>query len=149
MLAKARACASSPVPNYPDPPIPHNGYVIRPPLSSYGINAPVAGVRRCRRDLPRSPRTQSSANGGFASTTDVAHALNSHHADERVVGLVAPEPHSCRELLIKLVRWHVGLLPAVRRDHVPVGPGCAVDDLKDPRALQIVTRTDYTHSVSI
>ena len=78
----------------------------------------------------------------MADQLDVAHPLNSHHADERTVGHATPESHSCRELLIKLVRRHVGLLPAVRRDHVPVGLGCAVDDLKDPRAFQIMTRAN-------
>ena len=85
----------------------------------------------------------------MADQLDVAHALNSHDTDERAVGLVAPESHSCREFLIKLVLWHVGLLPAVRRDHVPVGLGCAVDDLKDARTLEVVTRANHTHTASI
>jgi hypothetical protein len=80
---------------------------------------------------------------------DVADLLNSHDADERAVGLVFPETHSGPELLIKLAGWHVGVLPAVRRDHVPVGLGCAVDDLKDARTLDTVTRANYTHIASI
>jgi hypothetical protein len=78
-----------------------------------------------------------------ADQLDVAHPLDAHDAGQHAVALVTPEHHAGGDLRVELVRRHVRLAPAIRRDHVPVGLGRRVDDAEDRRALVVMADADH------
>jgi hypothetical protein len=67
---------------------------------------------------------------------------NAHHADELAFHLVARESDARGDLLGELGDTHVGLVPAVRRDHPAVGFGGGVDDRKDRFVILIAAGTN-------
>ena len=69
-----------------------------------------------------------------------SHRLDAHDAEELAVVLVAPEAHARGDLAVELVRAHVRLVPAVRRDHAAVGLRGGVDDRQDRLALVVAAR---------
>ena len=48
----------------------------------------------------------------MADQLDVAHRLDAHHADQRAVGLIAPETPAAISPS-RLASRHVGLMPAI------------------------------------
>ncbi len=82
---------------------------------------------------------------GVTNKIDVAHRLESHHANQRTVLLVAPERYAGGDLLIELRRRHIGVVPSIGRNHPAISLGSSIDDRKDLRTLVSAARTDAVH----
>jgi hypothetical protein len=86
---------------------------------------------------------------GVADQIDVAHRLDSHDADQRAVGLVAPERDPGGDLAIELAQRHVRLVPAIGWDDATICLGGSVDDREDRRSLVITARADAGHDANL
>ena len=62
---------------------------------------------------------------------DVTNRLDAHHTCKAAVFLLAPEYDASGDLAIELLPRHVGLVPAIGRDHTTISFGRGVDDRKD------------------
>src|SRR5919109_609999 len=71
--------------------------------------------------------------------------LDAHYAKQLAVALVPPEHNSGGDLAVELVRRHVGLVPAIGRDHAAIGLGGGVDDCEDRLTLIISAAADGRH----
>ncbi len=67
-------------------------------------------------------------NVGVANKGDVAHGLNAHDAGKLAAGFVSPENYTFVDFMLKLVRGHVGVGPAIGGDDAFVSAGAVVDD---------------------
>jgi hypothetical protein len=66
---------------------------------------------------------------GMPDQVDVSHRLDPHHPDQLTAGLVSPERHPGRDLLVELIRRHIRLAPAVGGYHAAIRLRRRVDDL--------------------
>src|SRR5262249_43920739 len=82
---------------------------------------------------------------GVTDEIDVTHRLGAHDAEQPVVLLMPPEHDPGGDLAIELVARHVGLVPAVGRDHPAVGLSGGVDDREYGGALVATTGADHAH----
>ena len=80
-----------------------------------------------------------------ADQVDVAHGLDAHDAQQRAVGLVAPERHPGGDLAVELVRRHVRLVPAIGGDHSAIRLGGLVHDREDRGALVVAAGANVAH----
>src|SRR5882672_590261 len=85
----------------------------------------------------------------MADEIDVAHRLQAHHCDERAVPFIAPERDAGGDLAGELVRRHVGLVPAVGRDHAAIGLRGGIHDRQDGRTLVLATEADVAHDATL
>ena len=77
---------------------------------------------------------------GVADQGDVLEVLAPHHSHQARFSLVAPEVDPRGHLGPELRLGHIGLVPAIRRDHPFIGQGGLVDDLQGPVNFIILER---------
>ena len=88
-------------------------------------------------------------NVSVSDEIDVPHRLNAHHAYEHAICRMAPERNSSRYLAIELVRRHVGYMPAIGRDHAPIGFSCIIDNRQHGVAIVIAARANDANPVLV
>src|SRR5215472_15888147 len=76
---------------------------------------------------------------------DVADRLETHHTCQPAVLFIAPEHDAGGDLAIELVLRHVGLVPAIGRDHATISLGGSVDDREDGLPMVVTAGADAGH----
>jgi len=76
----------------------------------------------------------------------LALVLDAHHAERSGVLFRDPENDAVRDLGFQLLRRHVGLVPAVRRDHAAIGLGGVVDYREHLRQVRRAALSDAGRS---
>src|SRR5437773_3403284 len=82
---------------------------------------------------------------GVSNEVDVAHVLDSHHADQFSVDFVAPEPDAIGDLVIELLDGHVRLMPVVMWDRFTIRLSSLIHDRENPIALIAAAKSNLRH----
>ena len=90
-----------------------------------------------------APTPLAGAHVGMADQGHVLHVLDAHHPHQSSFLLHAPEHHARVHLMAQLLPGHVGLLPAVRGDHIAVGLGRVVDDFVHGLEVVFLAQADH------
>src|ERR1700676_4598898 len=88
-------------------------------------------------------------NIGVTNQIDVAHPLDTHHADQRALLLIAPEHDLGCNLAIELLRCHIGLVPPVGGNHSAISLCRCVYDFEDVGTLILTARADDAHDTKV
>jgi hypothetical protein len=109
---------------------------------------PPAAVRQpvprgSRAAFPRFPPLVHRAHIGMPDQCNVTNLLRSHHADQSVRFLPSPETYPVRDLPPQCCRRHVRIVPAVRRNHAPIGFRSLADHGLYRRKIRIGTAADH------
>src|ERR1700688_5017021 len=84
---------------------------------------------------------------GVADESDVANALNAHHAGKRPLVLVTPEDHTFLHFVLELLSGHVRFGPAIAGDDAFIGAGAVVDD--GVNAFEVLTAAEADHECPV
>jgi len=128
-------------------------------VAAIEADRPVSGGPCSDEHRPRAARPEIREQGGADAAPlrgrkhvgvpdqlDIPDRLESHDTGERAAGLIPPEAHARHDLILELALGHIRLVPAVGRDHAPVGLGCCIDDLEDRVSLVIAAWPDRSHA---
>ena len=78
---------------------------------------------------------------------DIPDPLDTHDAKENFkLVLVAPEDHPSSNLLLKLVRWHIGLVPTISRDSTAIALGRRIHDREYRGAFFSAAEANRAHA---
>jgi hypothetical protein len=121
-------------------------------------DGPMRGFPGTNQDLPCAELPQmlqqSAANaaplaaGQDISVTneiDIVYRLETHHACQPAVLLIAPEHYAGGDLAVEFVPRHVGLMPPIGRDHATISLGGSVDDCQDRLPTVVTAAVDFGH----
>src|SRR3954466_3583325 len=97
-------------------------------------------VMKKRRSDATALRRRS--NVGVSHQSDVSLILNSHHAQYFLAFLCDPEDDPTRNLVLKLIRAHVRVVPPILGDDAAICPRCVVHDSEDHFKIRFDTLTD-------
>src|SRR5216683_6752803 len=81
----------------------------------------------------------------MADQIDVAHRLDAHHADQRVILFDTPEGDPGSDLGIELAGRHVRLMPAFGGNDATIGLRRSIDDRENGDTLVDATEADVAH----
>lgn len=83
----------------------------------------------------------------MADQINILHPLDAHHGDQPAIRLVAPKSYPGGNFIPKLLRRHVGIVPAISGDNTMIRRGGGIDDLDYHRMLVITTSSDAVHDL--